>query len=150
MKALVLVLSGVGILGIGTSSLVRTHAVARQPQRVYAVADVATDLTRDPDAWSGRVVAVRGDLHFVGGSIPNAMPLVVMTDPSKPHITIGQFDLTRLLGLGRAYTETDGLLITQRPTSHQRLSFDHTGVYLVRLTFVRLQGYAHVPSGEIQ
>ncbi len=150
MKAVVLVLGGVGILSVGASSLVRTHVIARQPQRVYGVADVATDLTRDPDAWSGRVVTVRGDLHFVGGGIPNAMPLVVMTDPSKPPITIGQFDLTRLLRLGRARTETNGLLMTQRPTSHQRLSFDHTGIYLVRLTFVRLRGYAHVPSGEIQ
>jgi len=150
MKAVVLVLGSVGLLGVGTSSLVHTHVVARQPQRVYAVADVATDLTRDPDAWSGRVVTVRGDLHFVGGGIPNAMPLVVMTDPAKPPITIGRFDLTRLMGLGRARAETNGLLMTQRPTSHQRLSFDHTGIYRVRLTFVRLQGYAPVPSGEIQ
>jgi len=54
------------------------------------------------------------------------------------------------MGLGRARAETNGLLMTQRPTSHQRLSFDHTGIYRVRLTFVRLQGYAPVPSGEIQ
>ncbi len=141
------------IVALGVGASVTAHARdATQPPQVYTATAVVHGLQHNPGAWAGRTVLVRGDLHLAGGVTPISMPLVVMTAPPLPHVSIGPFDLTRFLQeLDKRGTQgqDDGLLLTQAQGSHQRLDFAHTRTYRLRLSFTRVGTYRHVPSGEI-
>ncbi len=119
---------------------------------VYSVATVYHGLTRDPAAWQGRVVRVRGIVRIAGG--PWGMPsIAVLTDPTN-HMMVGKIDLLRLgivrWLLGRNDEGgTPGLFLHEAPTSRQRLDTQAAAIYRVRLTRMPFGGQLYAVATAV-
>lgn len=150
MKVIIITLIALVVLGTGVLIGGRVGAApAASGQPTYTVAQAVVGIELHPNTWRGRVVRVRGLVHV--GLVGVDRPVAVLADAPRAAIHTAPIDIGPLLERLRG-TPSGGrpamLLLTQKPTSRQRLDEQRAKVYLLRLGTASWEGH-QVPSGEI-